>query len=217
MKKKLLVLVTLFAFLNTNAQHDPAARDLLDKVSKNTKSWSTVKIEFKATFSSAEPKTEETHNGTLWQKGDSYKLIFMGSDTYCNGKNKWVYMPEVQEVNYYAVDKAASGSLLDNPQQIFNLYTEGFKYAVTNEQSLDGKTIAEVELVPEKKNVDYFKIKIYIDKADLRLKQLKYYAKDGARATIDVLSYKIGDPIQDSFFVFDTKNNPDAIVIDMTE
>ncbi|MDD2564556.1 MAG: outer membrane lipoprotein carrier protein LolA [Salinivirgaceae bacterium] len=217
MKRNFLLLFTLCAFLNLNAQHDPEARKVLDNVSKTTKSWSTAKIEFKATFTSVEPETTESHKGTLWQKGEKYKLVFMGSHTFCNGINKWVFMPEVDEVNFYIVDKSDKGNLLDNPQQIFNLYTDGYKYATIGEQPVNGKTIVEIELVPEDKNVEFFKIKVFVDKTDMRLTKLQYYAKDGGRATIEVLNYKIGDNLADKFFVFDEKSNPDAIIIDMTE
>jgi outer membrane lipoprotein-sorting protein len=198
-------------------QYDPAARELLDKVSKNTKSWASAKIDFKATLITAEPKSEESHTGTLWQKGDKYKLVFMGSETYCNGKNKWVYMPEVEEANFYAVDKKGSSNLLDNPQQIFTLYTEGFKYLMIGEKIEAGKTIVEVELIPEKKNVEYFKIKVFIDKLELRLTQLRYFAKDGSRANIDVLKYTIGETMKDDLFVFNTSAHPNVMVVDMTE
>ena len=43
-----------------------------------------------------------------------------------------VYMPEVEEVNLYNVDKSKSESLLDNPQQILQ-FTKGFKYQLIGE------------------------------------------------------------------------------------
>ncbi len=217
MKRNALILIFVAITTAIFGQYDPAARDLLDKVSKNTKSWTSAKIDFKATFITAEPKSEESHSGTLWQKGDKYKLKFMGSETYCNGKNKWVYMPEVEEVNFYTIDKDKNTNLLDNPQRIFNLYTEGFKYQIMGEKAEGNKTIVEVELVPEKKNVEYFKIKVFIDKIELRLTQIRYFAKDGSRANIDVLKYTIGETMKDDLFVFNTAEHPDVMVVDMTE
>ncbi|MGI6477932.1 MAG: LolA family protein [Salinivirgaceae bacterium] len=216
MKNLLLFLIVSLPIL-TNAQYDPAARTLLDKVSKNTKSWKTVKIEFNALITTAEPKTEENHKGTLWQKQDKYKLVLMESETYCNGKHKWVYMPEVEEVNLYNVDKSKSESLLDNPQQIFTIYTKGFKYQLIGEISEAGKTLTEVELVPENRNVEYFKIKVLIDKANNRIEQIKYFSKDGSRITVSVIKYTIDQAYPDDFFTFDINKHKDVILIDMTE
>ncbi len=219
MKKNIiLALISIITIsITANAQYDPAARSLLDKVSKNTKTWNTVKIDFNALITTVEPKSEETHKGTLWQKQNKYKLDFMGSETYCNGKKKWVYMPEVEEANVYNVDKGNNKSLLDNPQQIFTIYTKGFKFQLMGDINEGGKTLAEVELVPEDKNVEYFKIKVLIDKEENRLTQIKYFSKDGTRVTVSVQKYTINQTYPDDFFTFNTAEHKDVMVIDMTE
>lgn len=217
MKQILLTLSISLLTIASHAQYDPAARTLLDKVAKNNKSWKTVKINFETTITTADTKVEEKHNGTLWQKNEKYKLNFMGTETYFNGKNRWVYMPDVGEVNLYDVKDNDCKRLLDNPQQIFTIYTKGFKYQLVAEIKEVGKTISEVELVPEDKNVEYFKIKIYIDNKDNRLTQIKYFAKDGSRVTINITNYVVNDEISDSNFTFDTSKHKDIMVIDMTE
>jgi len=218
MKKLIITTILTIYVLGLNAQYDPAAKTILDQVSKNVKSWTSFKIDFKATITTVEPKTEEKHNGYIWQKGDSYKLVFMDTETYNHKKKRWVYMPDVEEVNVYNITgQESSKDLLSNPQQIFNIYTKGFKYQLMEEIKDAGKTIVEVELVPENRNVEYFKIKLFIDKLQNRIDKAIYFAKDGTRVTIEAQKYEVNQTIPESAFIFDPAKFPGVTVIDMTE
>jgi len=144
--------------------------------------------------------------------------VFMDTETYCHKKRKWVYMPDVEEVTIYQITGKETGKdLLDNPQQIFNIYTKGFKYQLINEIKEGEKTIAEIELVPENRNVEYFKIKIYIDKQKLQVNKIIYFAKDGTRITVEAQKYTTDEKFPDSTFIFDVSKHPEVTVIDMTE
>lgn len=216
--KPIKLIVLFFLFSNfAFGQYDPTAKKLLDQIAQNAESWKTVKIDFKATLTTAEPKTEEVHSGTLWQKGKKYKLNFMETETYVNGEKKWVYMPELGEVNVFTVGKGTKKGLFDNPQQLFKIYAEGFKYVLGGEEKLRGKDLQLVELVPENQKVEYFKIKVWIDKKERRIERIIYFAKDGGRVTIEVQKYSVNEPMNDSMFEFDTKAYPDVTIIDMGE
>lgn len=117
------LLALLLAANAAQAQHQPEAKQLLDKAAATVKNWKTVQIDFTAEVTSvAAPESVERHQGKLWRKGNKYRFDFMDAQTYFDGKQKWVYMPEVQEVNYYATVDAKESSLLDSPDKIFEIY-----------------------------------------------------------------------------------------------
>ncbi|HON18404.1 MAG TPA: outer membrane lipoprotein carrier protein LolA [Salinivirgaceae bacterium] len=217
MRKLFLILCSVGVITSLKAQYDPNAKKLLDQVSKNAESWKSVKVEFKITLITVEPKTEEVHSGTLWQKGSKYKLSLMETETYSNGEKKWVYMPEAEEVSVFNIKNDSPKGLLDNPQQLFKIYTKGYKYILGNEEKINGKPLQIVELVPEANNVEFFKIKVWIDRNEKRIEQLMYFAKDGGRILVEVKSYTFNPSLPDSMFEFDLKAHPKVNIIDMTD
>jgi len=142
----------------------------------------------------------------------------MDATTFFNGKNKWVYMPDVQEVNLFAVNEAEnSDNIFDNPQKVFTIYEEGFKYLYTGEKPFNGQKSHEIELIPTDTKKEYFKIKLYVNKAKTQIVGFKYFAKDGTRVNVTIDSFKVDQKLKNNMFTFDKKEFPDAEIIDMRE
>jgi len=217
--KLLLMWASLFMLiLRTSAQQDPKAREVLDELSAATKAYSTIKAEFTSKAVNKSSDMEEEYKGKLWQKGEKYKLNFMDAITYFNGEQKWVYMPDVMEVNLFSVNSdMASESIFDNPQEIFTIYEEGFKYLYKGKTKFNGEDVIEIELVPENTDLEYFKIKLYVNEAKDEIKGFKYFSKDGTRVTVTIDSFKTNIPMKDSMFAFNKSAHPDAELIDMRE
>lgn len=216
------LLMTWFVILaimpGLTAQQDPKAKEILDELSAATKAYGTIKADFTSKAVNKSNEMEETYKGTLWQKGEMYKLDFMDAITFFNGELKWVYMPDVKEVNLFAVDETMeTNNIFDNPQQIFTIYKEGYKYRFNGETKFNEEKVLEIELVPEEKDLEYFKIKLYVNLDKNEIKGFKYYAKDGTRLTVTIDTLKTGMNFDDSMFTFDKEAHPEAEVIDMRE
>src|SRR6056297_2954741 len=196
------ILFVAFAF-SLSAQHDPKAKEILDHLSEATQAHKTIKAKFTSKAVNKGSNIEEEYKGTLWQKGEKYKLNFMDATTFYNGELKWVYMPDVQEVNLFSVDSEfQSEGVLDNPQQIFTIYEEGYKYRYNGKEMFNGKELIEIELVPEDTNLDYFKIKLYLNDSKDEIKGFKYFLKDGTRVTVTIDEYKTNMTMPDKMFTF---------------
>jgi outer membrane lipoprotein-sorting protein len=209
-----LLIITTSVF----AQQDPKAKAILDQLSKTTKAHKTIVAKFTSNAVNKEANMDEEYKGKLWQKGDKYKLDFMDAITFFNGKNKWVYMPDVQEVNLFSVsEEEQSDNIFDNPQKVFTIYVKGFKYLYVGEKSFNNQSVHEIELVPTDKKKEYFKIKLFVNKNKTQIVGFKYFAKDGTRVNVTIDSFKVDEKLKNSMFTFDKKEYPDAELIDMRE
>ncbi|MCK4663460.1 MAG: outer membrane lipoprotein carrier protein LolA [Bacteroidales bacterium] len=200
------------------AQYDSEAKSILDKVSEKTKAYSTIKIEFNSILKNLQDDIEETVEGVIYLKGNRYKLEIFENKIFSDGKTKWVYLPEVEEVSVYdltTIDNEDNNDILNDPNKIFNIYEKGFKYKLMGEKSENGKIYYEIELVPENLDLNYFKIKINIDKEKLQLFSIKYFGKDGTRYTIILTKFDTNITLNDDMFIFDTNAHPNVEVIDM--
>ena len=200
------------------AQYDSEAKSILDKVSEKTKAYSTIKIEFNSILKNLQDDIEETVEGVIYLKGNRYKLEIFENKIFSDGKTKWVYLPEVEEVSVYdltTIDNEDNNDILNDPNKIFNIYEKGFKYKLMGEKLENGKIYYEIELVPENLDLNYFKIKINIDKEKLQLFSIKYFGKDGTRYTIQLTTFNTNITLNDDMFIFDTNAHPNVEVIDM--
>lgn len=218
MKLFFISMVFVLTGVVAHAQQDPKAKEILDELSKKTKAYKTMTIKFTSTAVNVSAEMNEKYEGQLWQKGDKYKLGFMEAITFFNGQDKWVYMPDVQEVNLFSVeDETASDNIFDNPQRIFTIYEDGFKYQYVDIIEFHGEQVHSIELIPEDKSVEYFKIKIFVSTAKNEIRGFKYFAKDGTRVEVFINELKSNESMKDSMFEFSKKEFPDVDLIDMRE
>ncbi len=218
MKYILSISLLSFILFNSYAQDDfeqnaKKAKEILDKVSAKTKSYSTISADFTFSMENLQEDISETNEGTILIKGDKYKVSLMGVDTYFNGKEIYTYMKEAGEVNITEPDPEDEETL--NPATIFTIYETGFKYRYIGEKTEKGKTFYEIDLYPENRDKPYSRIKLRILKDDLTLYSLRQVGKDGNNYTVVVKSMKTNIPLDDSVFTFDTAKHPDVDVIDM--
>jgi len=138
-----LLLLTISSL--ANAQQDPEAKEILDKLSAATKAHETIVSDFKVTYTSTKDNASNTAEGTIKIKGEKYQMDFMGTVTYFNGETIWSYLKEANEVNIS--DPMEDGSdLMGNPQSIFTIYEHDFKYKYLGTEIDRGETLWVVDL-----------------------------------------------------------------------
>lgn len=209
----LIAIVTLsigavFAQSNTSAK----AKQILDKVSQKTRSYSTINLAYSMIHTSPDGSKDKT-TGTMVLKGSKYKLTLFDNVLYCDGKTLWTHMIEEKEVVISSVDNDDSGML--NPAKVLTMYEKGFKYKFIQDRFEQSRAIYVIDLYPE--NVDkneYSKVRLSIDKDKSQLWRAEYFAKDGNVYTILVDSFKVNEAVADAAFTFDKAKNPGVKVID---
>ncbi len=213
MKHILSIALLSFFYIASTAQNAEKAKEILDKVSEKTKSYSTIIADFSFSMENLQEEISETNEGKILIKGDKYKVSLMGVDTYYDGSVIYTHLVEAEEVNISEPDPEDEETL--NPATIFTIYEKGFKYKYIGEGSENGKEFYEIDLYPENRDKPYSRIKLRILKDDMTLYTLRQVGKDGNIYTVVVESMKTNIPLDDSTFTFDTNANPNVDVIDM--
>lgn len=196
-------------------QQDAKAREILDAVAAKTKSLQSLRIKFNYVTEDLKSKSRDSVPGTLFLKGNKYKLFFMGNETTFDGKTRTTYIVASNEANISEPTKEESGDFI-NPADIFTLYQKNFKMKYGNEISEKGKTFHQIDLfpsVPGKKK--YSRIRLKVEKASNQLQSLKTFNKDGNITTIELSEFKPNIAVTDQLFIFDKKAHPKVEIVDM--
>lgn len=211
----LLISASLLAFVPVNKDKDKAVNKLLKDVSKKYKAYKTLKAEFSVLNEPADPKAaKKTEKGTLYSKGNSFKLIFGGQEIFCDGKVIWTYTKETNECikdNY----NPNSGSGL-NPSKIFTVWEKGFLYASDGTYKKGSTDIAKIKLTPTDKGKPYFLMNLEVDQTAKTVQNLKVSFKAGNKQTYTVTSQVPNTTMDDKTFTFKASDYPGVELIDLT-
>jgi len=217
MKKfiKLLSITLLFSSATLQAQSPEVlkAKEILDKVSEVTKSYSSIKADFTFTLENKQADIEDSYDGTILISGNKYKADVMNAESYFDGETLWTYLTEVGEVNISTPDPNDEMSL--SPSNIFSIHEDGFRYIFAGEEVKDGKQIQIVDLFPEDRNKPFSRIKLYVNKANSHISKIMQIGKDGNNYIIEINKMATNVPAEESQFVFNTEDYPDVDVIDL--
>jgi len=210
MKKLSITLILLAAILtNTYAQKDPAAKAILDAMSKKYQETPAFRADFNYTMENPEEDINEGFEGAVAVKDQMYRLYMGGQEIMFDGENVWTYLKEDKEVTVAPYEEDGDDISISN---IFDLYEKGYKYLYLESKN-NGK-IDVVDLVPEDLNKSFYKIRMEISASDKALKSFKIFDKSGSRYIYTIISYKEDNSIKSTDFSFDTAANPDVEVID---
>ncbi len=221
--KKLTTLFVALSFVvglqaQTNSQtQDPEAKKILDKLSKQTKSYSTIRIKFSYSVENKQENFSETHKGYAFLKGNKYKLIIPGTEIFSDGKTVWRYLKDAEEMTISTAEE--DDESIFNPAKLFTIYEKGFKYEYLGADNKHNPVVEVIDLYPEKpKGKSYSRVRLKVNKAKNHIYSLNTFGKDGNNISIKVTEFKTGVKIPESLFAFDKKKYPtDIDIIDMRE
>jgi len=220
--KKLISLSSVFVFflLLSNfliAQPEvEKAKVALDKLSQQTKGYTTIKAVFSYNLKNKDAGIDETQEGTIHIKGNKYKLDIAGQQVLSDGKAMWTYIKDVNEVQINNLPDPKESEDIIDPSQIFTLYEKGFKYKSQGNVKLDGKTLHQINLFPiDSKGKSYHTVKLFIDETKNQLSSINIVGKDGNTYTYSVKNLTPNVALEDKFFIFDKTKFPGVDVVDL--
>jgi len=208
----ILFLTGFFAFSQTE-QADKKAEEILKGVSAKYKSYKSVKATFVINIENLKEKTSDVQKGTIYLKGAKYKLEIAGQDIISDGKTRWTYVKDANEVQ---IDNVRTDENSITPANIFTMYEKGWLFKYNGEQAEKGTVYQSLELTPvdpKKKNI--FKVKLTINKKDMVISTAKVYNKNGSVQTITVEKFSPDAINDDSIFSYSAAKYPGAEVIDL--
>lgn len=214
MKRSLSIAVVVLLSLSQTvfAQYDEKALGILDEMSNKYKSIPAYEATFTQTLENAQADINEDFSGKITVKGEKFRLDMGGQEIINDGKTVWTYIPEVNEVN---IDNYNPQEGEMTPSKIYAAYKEGYKYIYLEEQKIGPKSYDVIDLVPEDKNDQFFKIRLVIDKKGNILKSWTMFDKSGNKYIYNITDFKILDNIKDSYFQFDKGKYNGVEVVDL--
>lgn len=212
MKLFFILLISVFSIEAAFAQYDPKALEILEAMSKKYKAIDAFEANIAYSLTNEVDKINESFKGKITVKGDKFRLALPEQEVINNGTTLWTYLPDAKEVN---IDNYDPSSEDINPSKIYEVYKKGFKYIYLKDETEGGVLCDVVDLVPEKKDAQYFKIRMNISKKDKSIKSWTMFDKGGNRYKYSITKFTPDIKIDDSFFTFDAKKYPGVDVIDL--
>ena len=205
--QKILTLLTLLVSTSLMAQD---AMKVLDIAAERIQNAGNIKIEYKVGLFSGTTETSSA-SGTMWLQSNRMKLEAEGVTTWYDGKTRWCYAPEVNEVSIDEPSRKEMAAM--NPYTFMGIYKKGFKMSV-KETVLRGEAIYEVYLKARYAKMDVKEVYVDIRKSDyqplcIRVRESTEWQR------VSILSFKGNLSLDDSFFAFPQSSYPNVLINDM--
>ena len=208
MKKICLKLIFVIVTFSSSAQFDPEAELILESMSTKYKSKSAFMSTFEQNLINEMSIVNESISGTIYVKGDKYKLEIAGQIIFNDGQDLWSYSEEIMEVTVSTYDKEEQDISLTN---IWDLYKEGYKYGL-NLPDKQGNWIIDLE--PIERGVEaFYKIRMVITK-EYDLKSFRIFEESGNQYNYTINKLINRSDLTDDFFTFDLAQYPEVEIID---
>ena len=215
MNKNFLIAALILAMSNiVLAQQDPKAREILDAMSSKYKSINSFQADLSYTMTNEVEGINESYKGKIAVKGDMYRLMMQDQEIYNDGTTVWTYLSNLDEPEVTIDDNNPEGGDI-TPSSIFNIYQEGYKYLYLNSTTVDGKSYDIVDLVPNDKDAQYFKVRIEIGTKDRLLRTFTLFDREGSEYSYLITNFKSDVNLADSYFKFDTSKLTEDQIIDI--
>lgn len=217
MKRKFTCLFfILFVVFSAGAQtpkgmgtSDPAAKKVLDAVSKKFKSYKSIQSRFALKIENSSNKLLDNKAGTVYMKGTRYHISLTNQETFCDGNTVWTLDKAAKEVTISTLDP---NNNTITPQKLFtDFYNKDFLYKLNDEK----KGIQEIELTPIDKGKPFFKVVVFVNKATQTIGSFRIFEKAGNRFTYTVNSMITAGNLGDDLFIYDQKKYPGVEVVDI--
>lgn len=213
MKNKMtctLMALTLIA-ISAGAQSKKEAEDILDKVTEQTKSYTSIKIDFTYNMDNPNAKIHESEKGSLLVKNEKYRLNIAGQVVICDGTTVWTYLPDANEVQVNTVEDDED---IITPNRLLTSYNQNYKSKLIREEKKGSTTYQVIELKPNESK-SYSNVELTIDKNLLRIMKIAIQDHNGNTFTYNVDDFKPNVLFKVSDFTFDPAEYPGVEVIDM--
>ena len=200
---------------NSIGQSDPDAKKILDQVSKKIKGYKSIQANFSLKIEDANSVSQGLKKGTVYMKGNKYKIVLTGQEIYCDGTTVWTYDKSSNEVTITKFDPSGNSQ---TPQKIFtDFYDKDFLYKLNGEKKVGDKMLQEIEMTPVDKTKNFHKIYVYVDKAKQSVYSSKMLDKNGTRYIYTITSLVGNAPLPDDIFVFDKSKYPGVEEVDLRQ
>jgi outer membrane lipoprotein carrier protein len=215
MKKLLLVIIGIgFVYLlvaQDTDKGDKKSNEILDRLTSKTEAYKTIKAEFSYIMKNADAGIDEKTEGTLFVKGDKYRLLIAGQVVICDGSTTWTYIKDADEVQINSVDDSEESI---TPNKLLTSYNKDYKSKFVKEGFQYGTTVNIIDLTPIEGKT-YSSVRVIIDKAKDQLLDITIFDKNGSTYSYIINKFEPDIVVNDSQFTFNKTEFPGADIVDM--
>ncbi|MFK7906241.1 MAG: outer membrane lipoprotein carrier protein LolA [Chitinophagales bacterium] len=198
-----------FSLLNTNyhwsastsLKKDARAQAILDKFSRKITSYKSLLADFTFHIENTDAGVKETQTGKLYMKGDKYRIENKDFERCSDGNSVWTFFKYGEGEGEVQVTDNSNEEGELSPQMLFSIYKKDFYPVFKQETVEDGKAVSVIDLTPKNKEIPYFKVRLFFEKATNMLVKSIVFEKSGTVFTFLLDNYKTNKVYEDSFFV----------------
>lgn len=199
--KWLLVLALLFA---GGLQAKNNADVLLKKTMKRMTSYQNFKANLSYTMNNKKMNIHEEKNGTIYVEGNKFRIELSGQIIISDGKNVWTILKDSKEIMLTAVDPSDPSGF--SPTNILKRYSN---YKVSFERHAYGRrSLFKTLVLTTKKETNFKKVTVTINKAKLILKDFSLYDNQGNIFTYHISNFKPNLKLPAGTFTFRPQDFP---------
>ena len=213
MKTRIVITLLLFSVVSVFCQTDKKAKEILNGLSSKYKSLKSLKATFTIVVENQNDKSKQEQSGTLSLKESKYKLQVAGQEIISDGKTRWTFVKDANEIQ---IDNQKKDENAITPSNIFTIYEKGWLSKYLGEKKIKNITYQNLELIPvDVKTKNVFKVKLAIDKAQKTITSAVIYDKNGSIQTITVNKFTANGANEDAIYIFNSAKYPGSEVVDL--
>ncbi len=206
-------ILTITAFILTGLtiaqDNDAKAKTILDELSKKTKAYISLQVEF--TIKTTSKSGNETLKGKAIMKGFKYNVDLGEQELRSDEIKKWTLIHgKTKECYETLIGKGEKDDDDLNPAKLLTIWEKGFKYRFVKEEN----GIQEIHLFPiDTKKSKYHTVVLKVDKAKGQVNNIIIKKKNGDVNELLVSKFSTNVVVDESKFKFLKKDFPDYTVI----
>lgn len=190
---------------------DPKAEKILDKLSAESKKFTTVYASFDYNMKNEDAGIDETQAGELWFSGNKYRIELPGLVRVSTGKTLYTYLTEEDEVQISNAESDEEGAEMMQPSELLTIHEKGFKYQHIGSETIDGKSLDVIKLFPEKADKPFHTVMLYVDASKNSLYRIEIMGKDGSTFTYTLKKMNPNASFDKAKFDFDENQAGDVV------
>ena len=189
---------------------DQVAKDVLDKLSKTTKSYKNIIIDFDFILENKSQNINDKKTGRLEMQEDKFRLVIADQTIINDGKSQWVYLAAMNEVQIMEHDPEDD---MMSPNKLFTIYEKDYKYTYVGAESENKKRLQIIDLFPKESSA-FIKVTLAVDEAQYQLNKITIRDKNGGAYTYEVTTFTT-NLANLAPFTFNLSDYPNVEVIDL--
>ncbi|MEM7187934.1 MAG: outer membrane lipoprotein carrier protein LolA [Bacteroidota bacterium] len=210
------IVVVILAICSISLAHAQSAKSLLNEVSSKVKGYDNIVIDFKWNLNNAKEGVNQDTRGDVSIVGDNYLLNMTGITRMFDGKYVYTINPGDEEVTISSANSEEDDAI--TPSKLLTFYEKGYTYKMDITQTVKGRKIQYVKLIPIDSKAEIKDILLGIDMQTKHVYRLIQTDANGTKYTLTVNSFKTNQPLSKTLFTFDeAKYEKDGYYIDRLE